>query len=352
MSPLRLHDLHASHGASFGEVSGSEVVLGFGPLESGYAAARSAAVLIDLSYREWIRLVGEDRISFLQGMVTNDVAALKDGETLYAAQLTNKGAMVADARVWRRPQELLLDTEPGQGEKLRAALDKFLISEDAELQDATGDLALLGLYGPRAPELLGALGLATPPPPGKFVSLAVDGVGVEATGTDSYGVPGVELRIPAGSLEQVYARLLQAGQPVGLLEAGFELLEVLRVEAGTPRYGADMDEKTIPLEANLERALHYKKGCNIGQEVIARATFRGHMNRKLVGLTLQAQPPVARAELRVADRKVGWLTTVVRSPTRGLIALGYVHRDFLAPGTSLSVADQDQQVLVAPLPFQ
>lgn len=351
MPPLRLHDRHASRGATFTELAGCEVVQAFGSPADEYAAARSFAVLVDLSFREWIRVVGGDRSSFLQGMVTNDVASLPLNGTTYAAMLTNKGAMVGDARIWQRPTELLLDTEPGHGEKLRTALDKYLISEDAELQDATADLALLGLLGPNSDELLRSLGLQTLPTPGQAQPLTVAGAAVAVTATRVYGIQGFELLVPDASLEAVYTRLLEAGRTCGAVEAGFQTLETLRVEAGTPRYGADMDDKTIPLEANLEHALHYKKGCYIGQEVIARATFRGHMNRKLTGLRLTAEPPAPRAELRVGDRKVGWITTVVRSPAHGLIALGYVHRDFLTPGTQVEVADAGAQVTVTALPF-
>jgi folate-binding protein YgfZ len=133
---------------------------------------------------------------------------------------------------------------------------------------------------------------------------------------------------------------------------GFEALEQLRVEAGVPRYGQDMVDTTIPLEANLASAISYNKGCYIGQEVIARATFRGHMNRKLAGLLLGDADAAPGTELKVGDRKVGWITSVVRSPLKGQrVALGYVHRDFLEPGTQLTLGAGPASATVSALPF-
>jgi folate-binding protein YgfZ len=132
---------------------------------------------------------------------------------------------------------------------------------------------------------------------------------------------------------------------------GFGALEVHRVERGTPRFGADMDEKTIPLEANLQRAIHYQKGCYIGQEVIARATFRGHVNRHLVGLRFAGPAPAPRTELLTGERRVGWVTSVVNSPRLGPIGLGYAHRDVDQPGTELALAGGAAKATIAPLPF-
>jgi aminomethyltransferase len=145
--------------------------------------------------------------------------------------------------------------------------------------------------------------------------------------------------------------LVQAGGAHGLRPLGFQALELLRVEAGVPRYGQDMVDTTIPLEANLTHAISYNKGCYIGQEVIARATFRGHMNRKLAGLLLGDVEAAPGTELRKGEKKVGWITSVVRSPAQGQrVALGYVHRDHLEPGTELTLAE-GSTVKVAPLPF-
>src|SRR5215831_4001829 len=278
MVPLPLHSRHVALGAAFGELKGREVVERV-PGQDEDRALRGGAALVDTSAREVVRVTGPDRVSFLQGMVTQEVEALPPGGVADAALLTPKGAMVADARVLKRAEDLLLLTEPGYGPAVLGALGRYLISEDAELSDASGELGQLSLVGPEAEALAQrVLGLGAP----------ADGTlrPFDAGGTTGWAMPqglllpGVDLLVPVGALDRVFDRLLEAGAtPVG-----FAALEVLRVERGTPRFGADMDDRTIPLEANLQRAIHYQKGCYIGQEVIARATFRGHVNRHLVGL--------------------------------------------------------------------
>lgn len=290
-----------------------------------WTAAREAGAWVDLSARELLRIVGGERASFLHGMVTNDIEGLKVNANTYVAMLTAKGAMVGDARVLKREHELLVETNAGQGEAVAAFLNSFLISEDAEVLLAP-ELAVVGFLGPSAQALLEQHA------PARLGTLA---------GMVPGGLDAVVLRegLPA---------LLQGLAAVPQVDA--QTYEVLRVEAGVPLFGADMTATTIPLEANLERAIHYNKGCYIGQEVIARATYRGKMNRKLTGLLLGALVPERGAELKVGEKKVGWLTSVVHSQLKGqTVALGYVHRDALAPGTVLEVAGGTATVAALPL---
>lgn len=354
MEPLSLHFLHEATGARFMDVGGREAVAGYGDGEGEYRAAHEAVALHDASYREILRITGEDRASFLHGMVTQEVKNLPVGSAAYAAMVNAKGAMVADARILKREADLLLDLEPGTGTKVREFLDKYLISEDAELHEATGEQGLLRLLGPRSAGVLAAvLG-------GPFEPLAhqatrtarVSGQDVLLVGNTALEPHGVDVWVPRAGLEPVWRALTEAGAAQGLKPLGFEALELLRVEAGVPRYGQDMVDTTIPLEANLASAISYNKGCYIGQEVIARATFRGHMNRKLTGLLLGDADVAPGTELRRGEKKVGWLTSVVHSPVKGQrVALGYVHRDSLEPGTELTLAGGPATAKVAALPF-
>jgi folate-binding protein YgfZ len=353
MEPLSLHFLHEQAGAHFLEVNGREAVADYGDVEAEYRAARQAVALHDATYREALRITGEDRVSFLHGMVTQDVKGLAAGAATYAAMITVKGAMVADARLIRREADLLLDVEPGMGAKVQEFLGKFLISEDAELHEATGELGVLRLLGPRTADLMGAVsgGPFAPLPPDATRSLTLAGQEVLAVGRPGQE-PGVDLLVPRGGLEAVWKALVAAGGAFGLKPLGWRAQEVLRVEAGVPRYGQDMVDTTIPLEANLTQAISYNKGCYIGQEVIARATFRGHMNRKLSGLLLGSTEAAPGTELKKDGKKVGWVTSVVHSPLKGqTVALGYVHRDHLEPGTVLAVGDGPAEATVAALPF-
>lgn len=354
MEPLSLHFLHEQAGARFQEVNGREVVADHGEGDAGYRAARETVALHDATYREALRITGEDRASFLHGMVTQEVKGLAAGAATYAAMITVKGAMVADARILRREADLLLDLEPGLGAKVREFLEKFLISEDAELHEATGELGVLRLLGPRTADLLGAVtgspSASLPQDATRSVTLA--GQEVLLVGSTRVEPHGVDMLVPRTGLEAVWKALVAAGAGFGLAPLGWRALETLRVEAGVPRYGQDMVDTTIPLEANLTHAISYNKGCYIGQEVIARATFRGHMNRKLAGLLLGATEASPGTELKKDGKKVGWLTSVAHSPRKGQsVALGYVHRDHLEPGTVLTVGEGPAEATVAALPL-
>ncbi|MBM4377979.1 MAG: folate-binding protein YgfZ [Deltaproteobacteria bacterium] len=307
------------------------------------SALRQSAGLLDASGREAVRLVGPERASFLHGMVTQDVEGLAPGRWAYAAACTAKGAMVADCRVLVRAEELWLDTEPGYGERLLGHLSRFLISEDAELHGASDERAVLVLVGPAAPQVAGAAGL--PVPEGNAVADGPDGTWLLQHAL--YGVPAVEVFVPVAGKEALKAKLAAAGATLLPLAA----LETLRVEAGVGRMGADMDEVTIPLEANLERGIHYQKGCYLGQEVIARVTFRGQVNKKLSGLRFTGALPARGTELRKGEKVVGRVTSAVQSPGFGAIGLGYVHRLFLEPGTELELPD-GSRATVGSLPFR
>ncbi|MBF5042462.1 aminomethyl transferase family protein [Aggregicoccus sp. 17bor-14] len=353
MEPLSLHFVHEKAQARFSEVGGRELVASYGAPggpEAEYRAAREAVAVHDASYREWVRLTGEDRASFLHGMVTQDVKGLAPLATAYATLVTVKGSMVADARLVRREEDLLLDVEPGAGARVREFLEKYLISEDAELHDATAQLGLLRLLGPQAPGLLGGLTEGPLPSPGTSRPATVAGVQLLLVGppaTGGFGVPQVDLLCPREGLEPVWAALTA----VGARPLGYEALELLRVEAGTPRFGQDLVETTIPLEANLQHAISYNKGCYIGQEVIARATFRGHMNRTLAGFLLGDAPAPAGSDLMREGKRVGWLTSVVHSPRLGQwVALGFVRRE-VEPGTALQLGEGPRTATVRALPF-
>lgn len=291
-----------------------------------YRAAKQACARAELSGREQLRVTGPDRVSFLQGMVTNEVEKLPVGQSCPVAMLTAKGAMVGDGRVLKLADELVVDTGAGFGATVNDFLNKYLISEEAEVALAP-DLAMVGLVGPEAARWAEAL-------PSEATVAVLPGL---------LGA-GVDVLVKRAALEQVTSAL--AALPL----LSDETFEVLRVEAGVPKFGVDMTETTIPLEANLEKAIHYQKGCYIGQEVIARATYRGQMNKKLVGVLLGDAVAEKGAELTLAGKRVGRLTSVVRSEARQQhVALAYVQRDHLTPGTVLELGEA--KVTVQALPF-
>jgi folate-binding protein YgfZ len=357
METLALHAHHARLKARFGSIGGREVVLDYGAAEGVRSAAeeaamRTAVAMVDLSARQVVRVTGPDRLSFLHGMLTQDVEGTPPSGVRYAALLTAKGGMVADVQLLRREEDVLLLLEPGLAEAVLAHLHRYLISEEAELSDASAEFGQLSLVGPRGWALAQRLfGLPGQAPTAQAVQGGLEGHAVWVL-PSALLLPGVDVLVPTAGLQTVFTALLDTGSEEGVVPAGWEALEVLRVEAGVPRYGADMDVHTLPLEANLERALHYQKGCYLGQEVIARATFRGHVNRRLVGLLLGQGQPAPRTELFQGERKVGFVTSVVASGRLGQqVALGYVHRDVQAPGTALQLAAGAGAATVQPLPF-
>ena len=196
---------------------------------------------------------------------------------------------------------------------MKAFLEKYLISEDAEILDAP-ELAVVGLVGPASREVMAKIPLEARA--GELTSL----------------LGGVDVVVRRESLGEVMAALREVPR------CSAATLEVLRVERLVPLFGVDMTEVTIPLEANLDHAINYKKGCYIGQEVIARATYRGQMNKKLVQLLVGEAVPERKTELKQGERKVGWITCVVKSVKHGQhLALGYVHRDFVTAGTKFEM---------------
>jgi folate-binding protein YgfZ len=259
-----------------------------------------------------------------------------------AAYLTPQGRMIADMRVVNAPDRVLLDVPAALAASLRTKLDSLLFAEDASIADESAHLALVEAHGP----LVMAIG-------GDAVSAI--GAGAEAVVFDrAFGVPGVSVFVAREAAEAIVAGFVTSGMP----EVSLDTLNVLRVEAGRPAFLVDMDEHTIPLEAGLEdRAISFTKGCYVGQEVIVRVLHRGHgrVAKKLVGLLVDGEEPPARgAAISAGDREVGRITSAVLSPALArVIALGYVHRDFLEPATSLTVSSPAGQVpaIVTTLPF-
>lgn len=292
-----------------------------------YLAATQGCAWADLSGRQQLRVTGPDRVSFLQGMVTNDVEKLADGESCPVAMLTAKGAMVGDGRVLKLPEVMVVDTGAGFGGAVKDFLLKYLISEEAEIADAA-DFAMVALIGPKAGEWVASL-------PSEAVVAVLPGLLGK----------GVDVLVKRAEWSKVTQSL--AAVPA-VSDATYE---VLRVEAGVPKFGVELSETTIPLEANLDKAIHYQKGCYIGQEVIARATYRGQMNKKLVGVLLGGGEPEKGAELKLAEKRVGRVMSVVKSELKQQnVGLAYVHRDHLTPGTRLDLASGGVAEVVA-LPF-
>lgn len=349
-----LNDFHQAQGARMTEVNGALVVADYGDIPAEHARLTQSVALVDLSSRGRLCLVGTDRVRFLHGQVTNDIQRLRLGEGCYAAITNAKGRMESDLNVYCLADELLLDCEPGLGAKVTARLEKYLVADDVQIVDAAPHYALISLIGPQAGAALRSLaGLpALPTVAGHITSITLPAQGELyvsrqlRTGTDGYDV-----FIPVAALAEWADRLLAAARACGGGLAGWNALEIARIEAGIPRYGADLDETTLPPEGGIEaRAMAYNKGCYIGQEVLNRIHSFGHVNRELRRLRLPDQPtplPPAGTKLLCGGKDAGHLTSVTHSPSSPVnLALGYVRREFLpnANGLEFFTAEGCQKV--------
>lgn len=339
------------------EVAGRPVVLTYSSLAAEYEALRARAVVIDHSHRGRMRISGQRATEMLNGLVTNDVGAIEPGQGCYAAALTPKGKIVADLRIFREAEGLLMDAPSRAHAGWLAVVKKYVNPRLAPYRDETATTRAFGIYGPTAHHVAAAVTGASPTalgilPPYAHASVALgDGVAVVARVPDA-GVEGFEVYLALDQFDAAWARALEAGAA----PAGLAAWDVARVEAGYPEWGIDIDDTTIPQEANFDElhAISYTKGCYTGQEVVARVHFRGHVNRHLRGLrTDREDPPPAGAQLvDEAGKVVGDVRSAVRSPRLGAIALGMVRRE-IAAGTTLTARSEggDCPVAVLTLPF-
>jgi len=353
MSDLRLRSYHEVSGALFRREAGWQVPTSYGPLGSEVAAVRTGAGMIDFGDRAKIEVRGEDRVAFLDGLVTADMKTLAPGTSAYALSLTEKSRVVGDLRVFAFPDRFVLDVEAAQRDVLLEHVHKHLVSDDVTLQDL-GPCDHIEIHGRDAVPATSASvgrdlrGLSVH----AFETFPVDRRReAYAARVQTIGEPAVILWGPSGSVEPSWAHLSRAG----VLPFGREAYEVLRIEAGVPRVGADMGEFTLALEVAPEGSISFTKGCYLGQEVVARGTYRGHMNRKLLGLRIDADVPPARGDRVLAgEDEVGRVTSGTWSPTLGsVLGLGLLRVDRVSPDTRLFV-DRDGWDLRArlhPLPF-
>ena len=357
MSEERRPPLEASYralGAAFVSSRGCLLPERFSDTAEECRAVRASVGVIDRSDRAYLTATGPDAVRFLHGMVSNEVKELEPGQGRYATQLTVQGQIIADLYLLAMADHLLLETEWAVKDRLHETLEKYIIADEVELADRSDQLAALAVEGPQAGALLKAAGaLALPGKELNHTWVKLAEAPVLVVRLSESGEEGYRLIFIVEYAQNLWDALTAQQTAVGWKPVGHAAFNILRTEAGLPRYGVDMDERTLPPEAGLEaRAISYTKGCYIGQEVIERIRSRGHVNRRLVGLYLSGDAlPAAGAKLTREGKEVGWLTTVVDSPTLGRrIALGYVRREHLAPGTELAV-EAGARAEVAALPF-
>ncbi len=353
MAELRLRTYHELSGALFRPEAGWDVPSSYGSLDTEVDAVRRAAGMIDFSDRAKVAVRGADRLTFLDGLLTADLKTLKLGSSAYALVLNEASRVLGDLRVTAFEDRFVLDIEAAQKDALLIYFRKQVVSDDVAFEDL-GACGHIEVHGPRSPGTVAAA-----------IGVDVRGLSVDegssfavdrhrqghASRVASLGEMGFVIWAAGTSLEAAWASLTR----LGAAPIGRDAVDVLRIEAGRPRFGADMSEETLALEVAPEGALNFKKGCYRGQEVVARGTYIGHMNRRLLGLQVDGDVPPARGDVvRCEGEVVGFVTSGCWSPTTGwVIALALLRVDKVRNDSILFVDHDGWEVRarLRPLPF-
>jgi aminomethyltransferase len=342
----------AARGARFGEYGGAETASAFGDPQAEFAALRSACGVFDLGWRAKLAATGEDRVRWMNGMVTGNVRDLAPNRGTYSFLLNPQGHILGDLYIYNRGDHLLLDTDSSQAQRLREVFDKYIIMDDVEVTDISEKLTAIGLRGPNAAAALEKCGVSA----GALQPLELRDATFEDVGISLVRVagrdPGYEIWLAPLNAPRLWDTLVAAGAT----PAGTEAWEMWRIAAGTPRYGQDIRERDLPQETEQHQALDFSKGCYVGQEIVERIRSRGQVHRMFTGFRLKNADAGAAApgtKIQSEGKDVGELTSVASLPlsngTRTTIALGYVRRELALPGKELKAGEA--AVTVAKLPF-
>ena len=330
-----------------------EIPLDYGDPAAEYRAVRQGVGVLDRSDRGLVEVTGRDRAGFLHALLSNDIKALAPGQGCEATLLDVHGKVQVTLLVWVLDDRILLVTPPCMAGATYELLDKYLFAEKVVLEDVTGSRVLMLLAGPEAPDLAKRLtGVVLADMPWASRAGTIDGIELRLVrGGGETGEPEIWLMAPADAASRVWEAVVAAGaRPVGQTA-----VETLRIEAGTPRFGRDVDSSVLLPEIPSGTLVSHTKGCYPGQEVVVRIRDRGHVNRHLRGLVLDAgAPPPVGAEVWADGAAVGRVTSATSSPALGRpIALAFVRRQHAAAGTRVEVRGEGAVIgaTVSDLPF-
>jgi folate-binding protein YgfZ len=363
-----LDAVHQRLGASMIERNGWSVPESYGDVLFEYAAVRQGgAGLIDFSFRGRLLVGGSEAVQFLNGLITNDMKTLAENAWMPAAFPTVQGRLIASVRVIRLKDEgegknanptFLIDTEPATHERVLKTIERFTLAGDFRVSDLTTKTALLSVQGKNSVNVVRSV-------LGEEAADVTSNEAGQVTWKQSDATETVTVIRATHTAEDGFDLLVNSDRAVSLWEAlqnaggrpvGYDAFEILRIEAGVPRYGADMDESNVITELPLDDAVSFTKGCYVGQEIIARIKYRGHVAKKLTGLKFEQAVKIdVNATIKSEDGKeVGRITSKTYSPHLGCtIALGYLKYDYLAPGTLVKInsGEEERWAQVTELPF-
>ena len=349
MSGTELAERLAVPGVRLEEYRGVQTAAVYADVRSEFNALRTSCGVYDLGWRAKIVLTGGDRVRWLNGMITNNVRDLPIGRGVYAFLLNPQGHIQADLYAYNRDEYLLVDTDRFQAQKVLDTFDRYIIMDDVEVANVSDKLTAIGIAGPDSLEILHKAGLEiTALEPLQLNDVTWRQVGLSVVRGDNPAIDSYELWLAPANLNLAWDALAAAGAtPVGT-----EALEWLRVASGIPRYGLDIRERDLPQETGQTRALHFTKGCYVGQEIVERIHSRGAVHRKFSGFAIQEAVHAIGSKLQSGGKDVGEITSTATLPagrTDLRVALGYVRRELGQAGTELAAAGG--KAVVHDLPF-
>lgn len=320
--------------------------------EADYRALTAGVGYRLMEERMLVRMVGDDRVPFLHGMCSNDIAGLKPGMVAPALLMTEHAHVLADLYVWARPDNLLIETDRALWPQAHAQLEKFLVADDVEMEELTA-MAVIDIEGPAAGQAIGAVSgeQAGALAPWHYIE---DG-DISIANIPRFGRPAFTVLIEASRVAQFIADLIRAAAATGIRPVSRTALETLRIENGIARVGVDTGEKTIALEARLQSAISFNKGCYVGQETVERATARGTLKKRMFGLRIEgARLPETDAAVSLDGKEVGRVTSAAISPRLGVLGLAILHHSAWTAGTGVAIKDSigELKAVVSELPFE
>ena len=303
----------------------------------------------ELNWRRKATLTGSDRVRWLNGIITNNIRDLSPGQGVYAFLLNPQGRILGDLNAYARAESLVIDTDAAQLPKILELFDHYIIMDDVEVRESTGNIGAIGLKGPSARAALQAAGIDFPElQPLSFVDVSWRNIPLTVIRADGPSVASYEIWTTPESIGSIREALEKSGaKPVGTTA-----LNYVRIAEGIPQYGQDIRERDLPQETEQERALHFIKGCYIGQEIVERIRSRGAVHRKFTGFKVDGALPAPGMKIQIDAKEVGEITSSTALPIANgqyPVALGYIRREVGTPGKQIEL--ETTKLTIANLPF-
>lgn len=339
-----LYESHKALGATFSDFHGWQMAQSYADNSKECQTVRSAVGLFDLSYYGVIKIGGKEAVQFLNGLLTNDVKALSSGKGMRAAFLTGHGKVRALCRVLSFGDEYLIINDPQTHDKVFKYVFPFSYAGDFKVDDVSDQYRIMSVQGPKSDLVMKEICFEPVSSLAEYewIPNMIAGHSVLISNASHTGENGFDIFVPTLGLKDVWDFILLKGSFHSIMPVGMTALESLRIEAGIPVYGVDIDETNMMLEVGVADAVSFTKGCYTGQEAVAMATYRGHVSKKLSGLILASETvPANRDKLFKEAKEIGQVTSAMKSETLGaVIALAYVKYGFFDEGNTVEIETQ------------